>query len=231
MTVTAANGSFSGSASTTFSIGKASLTIKASDQTITYGGSITQGTGQVTSEGLCGGDTLESVTLTPSSDQVAVADKTITPSAAVIKRGGEDAAANYNITYQPGALTINKSQPTIAFAGGYNPGKTYDGQTIPNPTADNLIITGANFSDVTFEWSATPKDAGTYTLTASIPVTNNTEAAEAVLTVTISPKAVTADSTNITLTPSEYEFNGAECKPAAALIGGEFLFAVLSVQK
>ena len=52
VTVTAANGSFSGSASSTFTIKQADLTIKANDQTITYGGSITEGTGQVTATGL-----------------------------------------------------------------------------------------------------------------------------------------------------------------------------------
>lgn len=97
LTVTATEtGNYSGSVSSTFTIAPATLTIKANDQTITYGGSIATGTDQVTSAGLVGGDTLESVTLEASSDQVAVADKTITPSAAVIKRGGEDVTANYN---------------------------------------------------------------------------------------------------------------------------------------
>ena len=108
LTVTAkADGDYSGSASTTFTIKQADLTVKASDQTITCGGSIATGMDQVTVTGLVGGDALESVTLETSSDQVAVADKTITPSAAVIKRGGEDVTANYNITYQPGTLTIS----------------------------------------------------------------------------------------------------------------------------
>lgn len=108
LTVTATEtGNYSGSVSSTFTIAPATLTITASAQTITYGGSITTGTNQVTATGLASGDTLESVTLEASSDQVAVADKTITPSAAVIKRGGEDVTANYNITYQPGTLAIS----------------------------------------------------------------------------------------------------------------------------
>ena len=58
LTVTAtADGNYSGSASTTFTISPATLTIKASDQTITYGQSITEGTGQVTATGLCRRDT------------------------------------------------------------------------------------------------------------------------------------------------------------------------------
>ena len=108
LTVTATEtGNYSGSVSSTFTINRADLTVKANDQVITYGGNIATGTDQVTPTGLVGGDTLESVTLEASSDQVAVADKTITPSAAVIKRGGEDVTANYNITYQTGTLTIS----------------------------------------------------------------------------------------------------------------------------
>ena len=214
LTVTATdNGNYSGSASTTFTINRAALTVKASDQTITYGGSIAQGAGQVDVTGLCGGDTLESVTLEASTSNVP--GGTITPSAAVIKRGGEDVTANYNITYQPGALTINKSKPAIAFASGFSMDKTYDGQTIPNPVADNLTITGANFSDVTFEWSATPKDAGTYTLTAAIEETANTEAASVTLSVTISPKIVS--NPTIELSPSTFEYDGTAKEPTVTV--------------
>ena len=176
VTVTAANGSFSGSASTTFSISKASLTIKANDQAITYGGSIAQGPGQVTPTGLCTGDTLESVTLSASS--VNVPGGTITPSGAVIKRGGEDVTANYNITYQPGALTINKAQAAVT----------------DNPTANTLTYTGAAQALVTAGTASvgevvysltetgtysttipTGTDAGSYTVWYKVEGTTNYE--------------------------------------------------------
>ena len=131
LTVTAkADSDYSGSVSSTFTINWADLTVKAKNQTITYGQSIAQGTGQVTSEGLCGGDTLESITLEASSDQVAAEGKTVTPSGAVIKNGGVDVTANYNITYQAGALTINKN--TSAAPPKANEGYTLDyaGETI-----------------------------------------------------------------------------------------------------
>ncbi|NBI92643.1 hypothetical protein D3Z45_19220 [Lachnospiraceae bacterium] len=106
LTVTATEtGNYSGSVSSTFTIGKATLTITANDQTITYGGSIATGKDQVTATGLVGGDTLESVTLEASTSNVPGGN--ITPSSAVIKRGGEDVTANYNITYQPGTLAIS----------------------------------------------------------------------------------------------------------------------------
>ena len=205
VTVTAVGGSFSGSVSTTFTIGKAALTIKANDQTITYGESITEGTDQVTAAALCTGDTLKGITLNASTKNVP--GGTITPSAAQIQNSsGADVTANYSITYETGTLTINKSRPTIAFASGYDPSKTYDGQTIPNPTAGNLAITGANYADVTFEWSAEPKKAGTYTLTASIKETPNTEEASTdPLTVTISKAPLTV--TGATVASKTYNGN------------------------
>lgn len=142
VTITAtADSDYSGTASGKFTIARARLTITASNQTITYGGSITQGTNQVTVATLCGSDALESVALTASTKNVP--GGTITPSDAVIKNSGEDVTGNYEISYQTGTLTINKSTPTIAFDSGYDPSKTYDGQTIADPVADNLNITGA----------------------------------------------------------------------------------------
>ena len=48
-----------------------------------------------------------------------------------------------------------------------------------------------------FTWSATPKDAGTYTLTATIPETANTEKAKAALSVTIGKAALTVTDATI----------------------------------
>ena len=127
LTVTAtADGNYSGSASTTFTISPATLTIKASDQTITYGQSITEGTGQVTATGLCAGDSLSSITLAASTRNVP--GGTIELSAAQIKNSsGGDVTANYNITYEAGTLTINKAQATVT----------------GDPTANTLTYTGA----------------------------------------------------------------------------------------
>ena len=104
----------------------ATLTIKASDQTITYGQSITEGTGQVTATGLCAGDSLSGITLAASTRNVP--GGTIELSAAQIKNSsGGDVTANYNITYEAGTLTINKAQATVT----------------GDPTANTLTYTGA----------------------------------------------------------------------------------------
>lgn len=59
-----------------------------------------------------------------------------------------------------------------------------------------------------------PQNAGTYTLTASIPSTDNTEAAEVSLSVTISRKPITL---TVTITPSSYEYTGSAIQSS----GGE----------
>ena len=212
--VTVTIGNNQGTYTGNFNIGKATLYVAPNSQTIRYGESIREGAGAILTNGLATGDHVVGVTLTPDTKDVP-GGRIIASEVQIQNESGADVTGNYEITYVPGALIINKSQPTIAFANGYNPGKTYDGQTIPNPVEANLTITGATFGDVAFTWSATPKNAGTYTLTASIPVTDNTEAAEAVLTVTISPKAVTP---TITITPSSYEYTGSAIHPSGSAV-------------
>lgn len=91
-------------------IAQKALTITAKAQTISYGGSITTGTGQVTTSGLVSGDSLTAITLTPSTDQVP--GGTITPSNASTTKG----VSNYNITYNTGTLTINKVAASVTAA-------------------------------------------------------------------------------------------------------------------
>jgi len=109
---------------------QAPLTVTANPQTITYGNPINQGTDQVTVTGLLTGDALEGVALTASSDQVAVANKTVTPSAAVIQNGGVDVSANYAVTYIPGALTIEKDTSGQPPAAGEGYALDYAAETI-----------------------------------------------------------------------------------------------------
>lgn len=190
LTVTATEtGNYSGSVSSTFTIAPATLTIKANDQTITYGGSIATGTDQVTSAGLVGGDTLESVTLEASTSNVPGGN--ITPSSAKIQNGsGEDVTGNYEITYVPGALIINKAQAAVT----------------GNPTANTLTYTGAAQALVTAGTASvgevvysltetgtysttipTGTDAGSYTVWYKVEGTTNYEGTDPVkVDVTIS---------------------------------------------
>ncbi len=197
VTVTAANGSFSGSASITFSIGKASLTIKANNQTITYGGSITTGTDQVTATGLASGDTLESVTLMPSSDQVAVADKTITPSGAKIQNSsGAEVTGNYEITYVPGNLTINRAQGTLTVPAGPVTKTFGDGQFLLGCSTNgdgkiSYASSDENVASVSADGNVLIKGAGEATITVSLAEgTNYTGAAGQTVRITVEKASV-----------------------------------------
>jgi hypothetical protein len=148
VTVTAVGGSFSGSVSTTFTIKKAALTIKANNQAITYGGSITEGTDQVTAAGLCIGDTLKGITLAASTGEVPGGD--ITPYAAQIKNGSnEDVTANYDIVYETGKLTISyMDSPAVILYNGEAAKGWYNGDVVI--TADGYTVSdtlGRDYKD------------------------------------------------------------------------------------
>lgn len=75
-------------------------------------------------------------------------------------------------------------------------GKIYDGKPMANPTKDQLTVTGADFSEVTFTWykdtkdeknklTSAPADAGTYVLVAAVAKTDSHDATEAQQTITI----------------------------------------------
>ena len=87
-------------------------------------------------------------------------------------------------------VTVSKATSSISINDTYNPGKTYDGTALANPTAEQLTLSGAGYNDVTFTWykgtspdgtklDSAPTDAGSYYLVASIPDSNNTSASEA----------------------------------------------------
>lgn len=87
-------------------ISKKSLTIKASNQTISYGNSITNSTSKVTTNGLISGHTLSYIYL--STEQYNTGTGVITASAAQVKdSNGTDVTSNYDITYQTGTVTIS----------------------------------------------------------------------------------------------------------------------------
>lgn len=171
-----------------YTIAQRSITITANKQTITYGGALTEKDVAITGDGLASGETLDSVTLTPSTTNATTNGK-ITSSNAVIKNGDKDVTTNYAISYADGDLIINKANTSITF-NGYAPSKTYNAQPLANPTEGELTISGAAYSDVTFTWykdsvaeanklTAEPKDAGTYYVVASIAETANTEKSSA----------------------------------------------------
>lgn len=141
--------------SVTLTINKKAVTVKVNDVTITYGETPVF---SYTVTGLVEGETL--------SDEAVYSGAGTDAGEYVISVSGLTASDNYNVSFVPGTLTINKkSAPvtwTIAESYGYSP----DGQTsLPTATYDNktatLIIT--KDGKVVNEF----KDAGTYTVTVA----------------------------------------------------------------
>lgn len=139
----------------TLTINKKAVTVKVNDVTITYGETPKF---ECTVTGLVEGETL--------SDEAVYSGAGTDAGEYVISVSGLTASDNYNVSFVPGTLTINKkSAPvtwTIAESYGYSP----DGQTsLPTATYDNktatLIIT--KDGKVVNEF----KDAGTYTVTVA----------------------------------------------------------------
>ena len=144
---------------------KKNITITAKAQTVDYGTAISQATSQVTVATLASGDSLTSITLTPSTTNAGTG--TITPSAAVIKNGnGVDVSSSYNVTsYATGALTVNVYTCTAPAAT--TPSKIYNGSSqasgITCPT-DNNCSTASG---------ATSTNVGTITQTCTLTDTSN----------------------------------------------------------
>ena len=189
-------GKYFGTVAASFSITKKALAITAKDQSVNFGTAITQGTDQVTAEGLVAGHTLTSVTLTQSTTSVTTSG-TITPSAATVKIGDTDVTANYDITYKTGKLIINASTAASAVVTAND--RTYDGSTQDLVTI-GAITNGATgtAADVVFYESATSTtpltaipqgtNAGTYEVYYEVtPDGDHTAPARTMITVTISP--------------------------------------------
>ena len=117
------------SKTTSANITAKAITITAKGQTITQGNSISTGTGQVTVATLVSGDSLNAVTLTPSTTSVTTSG-TITPSAAkIVDSSSNNMTSNYQIKYKTGTLVINGKTYTVTYTKGSNVsaiGKTSD---------------------------------------------------------------------------------------------------------
>lgn len=140
-----------------FVIAQKELTITANAQTVSVGGSITEGISQVTTDGLVEGDELTGITLEASSTEAATESGTITPSNAVIKNG----ASNYNISYVAGTLTV------VAGTQSYN-------IVVPSTVNGNSVSANPTSATAGTEITLTITTAENYTL-ASISADNNVE--------------------------------------------------------
>jgi autotransporter-associated beta strand protein len=139
-TVIVGNGSGFATNTASLAVTAAALGITANNDSKTYGSAKTYGSGSAafTPSGLQNGETVGTVTITATSTPVdgtatnaPVGTYTLTPGAAT---GGTFNAANYNITYYTGTLTVNPLPVILAGT------RAYDGTT----NANAAILSVAN---------------------------------------------------------------------------------------
>ena len=164
---TSVNGSYTDKATFDCNIKQKNLTVKALDQTIYYGDTISQGLNMITSTGLVGSDSIASITLTPSTTEVTN-NGTITPEvSAIFNNDGDDTMGNYNITYEKGKLIIKDLSIETAEITLNPTSYTYDGNE-KKPTITVVLNnkTLVNGIDYTVSYSNN-KNAGTATVTVT----------------------------------------------------------------
>ncbi len=93
-------------------INKKAITIKAKDQTIDYGNTISNTINDVIVSSLISGDNLAEIILSQSTDNPTL-NGTIIPSNAKINNDITDVSSSYDITYNNGNLIINKLTDNI----------------------------------------------------------------------------------------------------------------------
>ena len=130
------------------------LTVIAPSAAKPYDGSaLTDGNWQLSDESsLALSDVIASINITGS--QTLVGSTSNTPSGAVITDGGSpavDRSANYDITYQPGTLTVTPNTSVIKVIPGSGT-KVYDGTPLTRNELSDFTVTGVPDG---FTWSAT----------------------------------------------------------------------------
>ena len=111
ITVNGTNAGGTGSATLNYTVNKTSLSVTGSNQSKTYGSTLSLGTTAFTTGTLYNGDAISSVTLTNSNTSTAsspitdaVGGYSIIPTIAVFSSGSSN---NYTITYTNGTFTVN----------------------------------------------------------------------------------------------------------------------------
>ncbi|MRG46440.1 hypothetical protein GFS24_15060 [Chitinophaga sp. SYP-B3965] len=181
----------------TLTVSKKQLTVTAANKTITYGDALPVLT--YTISGLVTPET-QSVFTTPvniTTDATSDAGTyNITATGAV--------AANYDFTYLPGTLTIQKAPTQISFSS--LPVKTYGdadfalAATITNGQQTNYTTSDANVAAITGS-NIRITGAGTATITAKYPGDqNHLPATDVPVTLTVSKKQLTVTAQNKTIT-------------------------------
>jgi YDG domain/MBG domain (YGX type)/Bacterial DNA-binding protein len=184
----------------TLTIAKANLTITPNAKSTQYGLGSTLLSTAFTSTGLANAETIGNVTLTSTGSDVtsAVGSYNITSASAT---GGTFNAANYNISYANGTLTVTKAPLTLTAT---NLTRTYGAA---NPTTDTVAVTGTFYNgdavgNVTVSSVATSTTAAgnVSNLTGSAVLFTNGSASN--YNLTYANGTLTIAKANLTITPN-----------------------------
>ena len=211
-------------------IAQREITIKAKNQSVTYGTAITSNTSQVTigGSGLVSGHTLNAITLTQSTTNTTT-NGTITPSAAIIKdASNHDVTSNYKITYQTGNLTISESATTAPTVTAYT--GTYDG------TAHGITVSNVNGGTAVYSangtsgWTTSPimrTDAGETTVYVKVSGdSNHADSTVVSAKITIAQRAVTITAKDQTVNYGTAIANNTNQVTISGLVSGHTLSAI-----
>ncbi|MBB6107617.1 gliding motility-associated C-terminal domain-containing protein [Mucilaginibacter lappiensis] len=218
----------------TLSVTRAALTITANNKGKAFGTPITGGPGSVdfTSTGLVGAETIGSVTITYGAGAAANAvagsyPGSIVPSSAT---GGTFNAANYNITYTAGTLTVGQAILTITANSTI---KTY-GAPVPTLTVtySGFVGTDGPSSLTTLPTVSTPaiinSPVGTYAITPSGAVSSDYTIVYQPGTLSVTPAAlkITADNKNKIYGQNLTGGAGSTAFTSTGLVGAETIGSV-----
>lgn len=212
----------SGSLVQTFTILPKPITVTASAQTVTYGDELAQTDYSVTDGSLVSGHTLAAATLTAAEVNAGTYSGGVVVSNVKITSGTDpvtDETANYDITYAPGNLTINKAPLTLKAADrtvtfgttkeelttGSGNSYTLSGFKYED-TSSSVSITTAPTYTTTYGLDSDPSQAYTITPTGAVFADGNYEPAYAPGKVTVT--AFDLSSAVITVTDNVKNYDG-----------------------
>ena len=204
-------GNYDGTKIATFTISKAALTVTAEDKTATYGEEAPAYT--ATYAGFVNNETAAVLTGTLAFDcdyskGSSVGTYAITPKGLT--------AANYDITFVAGTLTVNKAQLTSVTLSENSLTYTGNAQTVSvtNVMAGSLVVSA---NDYTVSGN-TATEAGTYTVTVTAKEESNfTGSATAQWSIVASAPSTFVISS---ITPASFVYDGTEKKPTVTVMDG-----------
>ncbi|WP_174503764.1 YDG domain-containing protein [Acidiphilium sp. C61] len=208
-------------------IKQASLTITPGNQSKTYGETLALGTTDFTASGLLNNDTVSSVTLS-SAGTAAAASVAGGPYAITGSNAQGTGLSNYTISYDTGALTINKAAMSVT--GEVASNKVYDGTTVATLSGGTLVgVFAADIGNVTLSEAgsfAGPNVGSGITVKANdslggVAAGNYSLIQSTGLAANITPEAIT-----VTALSNSKVYDGTTSAAAAPIVTSGTLYAV-----